>query len=60
MTEEQKADEEARWAAEARAAMDPKKHTKGSHHYPSPSGPSSVVNEVPPLGRKPSFKKLHE
>lgn len=65
--EKQKGEEAARWAKEAHDALAPAgSHKKGSHEYPSPSGPSSRCNTAAPLGHKPTFghkptyRKLHE
>jgi hypothetical protein len=50
--------EATRWAKEANDAFAPPgAHTKGSHEYPSPSGPSSAHNSVPPLGHRATFRK---
>jgi len=59
--EKQRAEEE-RWRAEAQAALEPRRSQhKGSHHYPSVSGSGTpAYKTVPPLGHRPTFRKLHE
>jgi hypothetical protein len=55
------ADEAERWAKEAQEALAPvRKHSKGSHEYPSVSCGPSLYNSVPPLGHKATLRKLRD
>lgn len=66
MTEKQNAEqkaEHARWAEEARDALNPKKRTKGSHEHPSPSDSGTPhITQVKPLpdARPPGLKGLRD